>query len=232
MIQQEGDLRHQNAQVSLYDKGSAETDLFWPLSWEWCFVIFSNMLFALFYTCEHDRDYIKLVDLCVMVMCHIAPPSPDASTICIMMFGWSSNWAIAAVLPPRVGLNFFLSSSLLGRPIPPYHLSSAGSYVLCLHSPQGKLTPAHQMHSFKTCTYSFGLLNGLASIDVFSAPLCEGHSLAKLPHLEHMSPVVWTESSSAGAHNEVLSSVSKVSSWFILASCKKRPCCPRWWQSS
>lgn len=92
--------------------------------------------------------------------------------------------------------------------------------MACLLSPEGKLTPAHQMHSFKTCAHSFGHLNGLASIDVFSAPRCEGRSLAKLPHLEHMSPGVWTESNSAGTHNGVLSSLSKVSSWFILTSYK------------
>lgn len=51
-------------------------------------------------------------------------------------------------------------------------------------------TPAHQMHSFKICAHSFGHLDGLASIDVFTAPLYEGRSLAKLAHLEHMSPGV------------------------------------------
>lgn len=87
------------------------------------------------------------------------------------------------------------------------------------------------MHSFKTCAHSFDHLNGLASIDVFSAPLCEGRSLAKLPHLEHMSPGVWTESNSAGTHNELLSSLSKVSSWFILTSYKKSLGCPAWGHS-
>lgn len=40
------------------------------------------------------------------------------------------------------------------------------------------------------------------------------------PHLEHMSPGVWIKSSSAGTHNEVLSSLSKVSSRWILTSYK------------
>ena len=138
-----------------------------------------------------------------------------------MMLGWYNNWVIEAVLLDlRDGWNF-LSSPHLRKSIPPHHLSSAGSYMACLLSPEGKLTPAHQMHSLKTCAHSFFHLNGLASIDVFSAPPCEGRSLAKLPHLEHMSPGVWTESSSAGTHNEVLSSLSKVSSWFILTSYKK-----------
>lgn len=76
------------------------------------------------------------------------------------------------------------------------------------------------MHSFKICAHSFGHLDGLASIDVFTAPLYEGRSLAKLAHLEHMSPGVWTESNSAGTHNKLLSSRSKISSCFILTSYK------------
>lgn len=138
-----------------------------------------------------------------------------------MRFGWSSNREIEAVLSDlRVGLNSLLQM----KEGPSLH---TGSYMACLLSPEGKLTPAHQMHSFKTCAHSFGHLNGLASIDVFSAPLCEGHSLAKLPHLEHMSPGVWTKSDSAGTHNEVLSSLSKVSSWFILTSYKQA----KWWDA-
>lgn len=192
-------------------------DFFWPLSIEWCDVIFWNSVFTSMYTCEHGGDYIKLGDLCFMVISHAAPPL-QACFCNLHNDVWITQLVVSADL--RVGSNF-LSAPDYGRPIPPCHLSSAGSCVACLLSPEGKLTPAHQMHSFKTCANSFDHLNGLASIDVFSAPLCEGRSLAKLPHLEHMSPGVWTESNSAGTHNEVLSSLSKVSSWFIPTSYKK-----------
>lgn len=92
------------------------------------------------------------------------------------------------------------------------------------------------MHSLKTCAHSFGQLNGLPSIDVVSAPPCEGRSLAKQTHLEHMSPGVWTESDAAGSHNEVLSSLSKVSSWFKLTGYgrkkEKKKKTPGWLNSS
>lgn len=60
----------------------------------------------------------------------------------------------------------------------PHALSPAGGSMACLLRPEGELTPAPQMHSFKTCAHLFGHLNGLARIDVFSAPPCEGRSPA------------------------------------------------------
>ena len=57
-------------------KDELRQSFFWPLTEECCHVITWNTLFTSMYTCEHDEHDIKLGDLCLMVMCHTAPPFP------------------------------------------------------------------------------------------------------------------------------------------------------------
>lgn len=167
----------------------------------------------------HGGDGIRFVHLCIMVMCHIAPPPLACFCLEISVWsinrdglGWFNGW-----------LGFYLSSGL--RAVHPFVPHSAGFFCM----PPVCSGPRAFSHQLIRCTLLKPVHTHLVTLMdwpvlTFSQRVrARVAAWPKLPHLEPMSPGVWTESNSAGTHNEVLSSLSKVSSWFFLTSYKQGP---------